>query len=97
MQVRSGAEINDSIIFFDNIVHEGARLNRVVSDADTVYNRGALVGAAEAGDALGRVTVIGFGNSVPAGIQVGSGCVVVPKLPAASWPAKNLQDGEALQ
>ena len=53
--------------------------------------------ASEAVRALGRVTVIGFGNSVPAGIQVGSGCVVVPKLPAASWPAKNLQDGEALQ
>ena len=97
VHVRSGAEINNSIIFFDNIVHEGVRLNRVVSDADTVYNRGALVGAADENDTSGHVTVIGSNNSVPAGIQIGSGCVVAPSLPAASWPENNLQDGEALQ
>ena len=45
VHVMAGAEINDSILFFDNIVHPGVRLNRVVSDVNTVFNRDVRVGA----------------------------------------------------
>ncbi len=95
VHVRSGVEIDNSIIFFDNIVHEGVRLNRVVSDVDTVFNRGVVIGAPIGSDAEGPVTVIGSGNVVPAGTQIGSGCAVAPSL--AAWPGTNVQDGEVLQ
>lgn len=96
VHVKCGAEISNSVIMFDNIVHEGVLLNRVVSDVDTVYNTGAVVGRPGDDAAMGRVTVIGASNSVPKGMQIGSGCSVVPSLPAPSWPASQLQDGEAL-
>ena len=95
VHVKSGAEISRSVIFFDNIIHEGARLDKVVSDVDTVYNRGAIVGALGEGEG-GAVTVIGSGNSVPGGLRIGGGCSVAPNLPQVSWPDNTLQDGEAL-
>lgn len=97
VHVRSGVEITDSILFFDNIVHEGVRLHRVVSDVDTVFNREAVIGTpGENGAAGPPVTVIGSGNVVPAGMRIGSGCAVAPSL--ATWPDdNNVQDGEVLQ
>ena len=91
VHVHAGAEINGSIVMFDNIVHPGAVLNRVVSDVDSVYNRGASVGAAD-----GPVTVIGSSNVIPAGLAIGGGCSVAPSLPANAWPENNLQDGGTL-
>ncbi len=97
VHVRSGAEINNSIIFFDNIVHEGVRMNRVVSDVDTVYNRGVVIGTPDEDGVGSPVTVMGSRNIVPAGMAIGSGCVIAPGLPAASWPEQHVQDGETLQ
>lgn len=96
VHVKSGAEINDSVLMFDNIVHEGAQLNRVVSDVDTVYKRGAIVGTVQDSTEPGRVTIVGLRNIVPEGIQIGSGCSIAPELPASSWPQSQVQDGEAL-
>jgi glucose-1-phosphate adenylyltransferase len=96
VHVMAGAEINDSILFFDNIVHPGARLNQVVSDVNTVFNRDTRVGAPIC-DMVNRVSVIGWNNSIPEGFHIGCGCTVAPRIPAEHWPAKHLEDGEELK
>jgi len=96
VHVMAGAEINDSILFFDNIVHQGVRLNRVVSDVNTVFNKDVRVGAPQC-DKLNRVSVIGWNNSIPEGFSIGCGCTVAPRIPAEKWPERHLEDGEELK
>jgi glucose-1-phosphate adenylyltransferase len=96
VHVMAGAEICDSIIFFDNIIHRGVQLNRVVSDVNTVYNRNVQVGSVEC-EAPKRVTVIGWNNSIPEGFAIGCGCRVNPRIAVDRWPKNNrLADGEEL-
>ncbi len=95
VHVMAGAEINDSIIFFDNIVQEGASLNRMVSDVNTVFGKQVRVGRPLCDDH--RVTVVGWNNSVPDGFQIGCGCSLRPHIAADQWPAaQRLADGEEL-
>lgn len=96
VHVMAGAEVNDSILFFDNIVHENARLHRMVSDVNTVFNRDVQVGAPKC-EKINRVSVIGWNNSVPQGLSIGCGCSVAPRMAAEKWPQECLADGEALQ
>ena len=96
VHVMAGAEVNDSILFFDNIVHENARLHRMVSDVNTVFNRDVQVGAPKC-EKINRVSVIGWNNSVPQGLRIGCGCSVAPRMAAEKWPQECLADGEALQ
>ena len=96
VHVMAGAEVNDSILFFDNIVHPNARLHRMVSDVNTVFNRDVHVGAPKC-EKVNRVSVIGWNNSVPQGLHIGCGCSVAPRIAAEKWPQDCLTDGEALQ
>jgi len=96
VHVKAGAEINDSVLFFDNIVHRGVCLNRVVSDVNTVFNRDVRVGAPKC-EKLSRVSVIGWNNNIPEGFRIGCGCTVAPRIPPEKWPESNLEDGEELK
>lgn len=96
VHVMAGAEINDSILFFDNIVHQGVRLNRVVSDVNTVFNKDVQVGAPQC-EKSSSVSVIGWNNSIPEGFSIGCGCTVAPRIPAEKWPERPLADGEELK
>jgi len=96
VHVMPGAEIHDSVLFFDNIVHQGVHLNRVVSDVNTVFNRDVRVGAPHC-EKANRVSVIGWNNSIPEGFRIGCGCSVAPRIPAEKWPETSLDDGEELK
>lgn len=96
VHVMAGAEVNDSIIFFDNAIHPGVRLNRVVSDVNTVFSEGVRVGAPVC-DKPSRVSVIGWNNIVPAGLHIGCGCRVAPRIAPEKWPKDSLADGEELR
>ncbi|WP_310601164.1 sugar phosphate nucleotidyltransferase [Desulfobulbus sp.] len=96
VRVMPGAEINDSILFFDNTVQEGVRLNRVVSDVNTVFGRNVRVGAPVC-EKPSRVSVIGWNNTVPEGLHIGCGCRVAPRIAPEKWPKTKLEDGEELQ
>jgi glucose-1-phosphate adenylyltransferase len=96
VHVMPGAEIHDSILFFDNIVQQGVRLDRVVSDVNTVFNKNVRVGAPHC-EKANRVSVIGWNNSIPEGFRIGCGCTVAPRIPAEKWPETNLGDGEELK
>ncbi len=96
VHIMAGAEINDSILFFDNIVHSGARLNCIVSDVNTMFGKNVQIGAPKC-ETLGRVTVVGWNNSVPEGFRIGCGCTVAPRIAPEKWARPAMEDGEELK
>jgi glucose-1-phosphate adenylyltransferase len=91
VRVAKGAEVSNSILFFNNTVQEGSKLERVISDVNTVFGSKVQIGT----DA-GRVTVIGWNNQVPDGMVIGGGCTVAPEIPEGGWP-QALADLEELR
>lgn len=96
VRVEKGAEVVDSVLFFDNVVKAGAKLCRVVSDVNTTFGTNVQVGVPGRSEP-GSVTVIGWKNTVPAGTTIGSGCTVAPRIDEYRWPDKALNDGEELK
>ncbi|MFP7753386.1 glucose-1-phosphate adenylyltransferase family protein [Thermodesulfobacteriota bacterium B35] len=96
VRVERGAEIVDSILFFNNHVRENARLCRVVSDVNTDFGKECRVGVPGV-DTPGNVTVIGWNNRVPDAMVIGSGCTVYPRLAADRWPENHMVDQEVLK
>lgn len=91
VKVEKGAVVKDCVLFFNTTVLAGARLERVVSDVNTSFGQKSRVGAA--GDNRpDRVTVIGWNNAVPRGMQIGSGCSVAPGISPGTWPSQGLPD-----
>ena len=79
VQVRKGAVVRDSVLFFNDVVEEGAVLDKVVSDVNTTFGRGCRFGE-PAGDVARGVTVVGWRNRIPAATVVGCGCTLYPHL-----------------
>jgi len=77
--VRPGAVVKDSVLFFNNIVGRDARLNKVVSDVNTVFGDNVEVGFTDDGVEQ-RVTVVGWNNEIPDGTKIGSGATLYPHL-----------------
>ena len=97
-RVERGAEVIDSVLFFNNIVHHGARLNRTVSDVNTTFGAGSYIGGPKESDGPGEgITVIGWNNFVPANMKIGRGCTVYPKLSPAKWTTDFLPDRGVLK
>ncbi len=96
VRVEKGAEVVDSILFFNNRVRSGARLCRVVSDVNTDFGRDCRVGVPGV-DTPGNVTVIGWNNRVPDSMVIGSGCTVYPQLDPDRWPRNHMVDQEVLK
>lgn len=100
VHVMAGAEVCDSILLFDVIVHQDASLHYMISDVDTVYNRGVRIGRPEC-DLLNmrnKITTVGWKNNVPEGFQAGCGCTISPRLDEKVWAkTQHLDDGEQLQ
>ncbi len=96
VRVEKGAEVRDSVLFFNNHVHRGSRIKRVVSDVNTIFGAGCMVGGARIRDQEG-ITVIGWNNRVPEYFRIGRGCTVYPQLDGERWESGELADMEALQ
>jgi len=95
VRVEKGAEVNDSVLFFNTTVKSNGRLDRVVSDVNTTFGRNVQVGVAGT-DGPDRVTVIGWNNHVPDNMIIGRGCMVAPGISAEKWPQQGLADLEEL-
>lgn len=97
VRVDKGAVVSDSILFFNNTVEADARVNRVVSDVNTVLGSGCRIGGPPDPGDSGGITVVGWNNAVPAGTVIGRGCTIYPQLPVAKWAGGELPDGEVLR
>ncbi len=81
VHIGKGARIKDSVLFFNNVVKQGAVLNKVVSDVNSSFGRHTLIGGDQSCPAE-KITVIGWHNHVPDGTLVGQGCTLFPDLEA---------------
>ncbi len=96
VRIEEGAEVEDSVLFFNTVVRKGARLHKVISDVNTVFGAESRVGQ-PGGVSAGNVTVIGWNNHVPDRMIIGGGCTVNPRIAPDGWPAGPLADREVLQ
>jgi len=92
VRIERGAVVRDSVLFFNTVVRRNVCLERVVCDVNSSF--GAGVRAGRAGQ---EITVIGWNNQVPAGLRIGAGCTVYPRIDGDHWPESGLEDGEVLQ
>ena len=95
VHVKKGAVVENSILFFSNIVGEHCHLNKVVADVNNSFGMNAVVGPEVCGAETG-VTVIGWNNAIPDNTVIGEGATIYPRLAGASWPAQ-VKKGEVLR
>jgi glucose-1-phosphate adenylyltransferase len=102
--IEKGAEVEDSILFFDTVVEAGARLRKVISDKRVTFGEGCRVGWDEPltpnrldpGLLSSGITVVGHNTYVPAGARVGANCILHPHLDRQAFPGSHLPSGEVL-
>lgn len=86
VHVKRGAVVENSILFYNNIVGKNCRLNKVVSDVNVVFKEkvtaGPLVCAAHT-----PVTVIGWNNTIPQSTEIGEGATIHPNRSGGVWPS----------
>jgi glucose-1-phosphate adenylyltransferase len=95
VHVRKGAVVENSILFFNNVVGENCRLNKVVADVNTVFGNNSTVGPQVCNEKT-NVTVVGWNNTIPENTVIGEGATIYPQLAGASWPSV-VKDGEVLR
>ena len=95
VHVGKGAVIENSVLFFDNIVGANCRLNKVVADVNTTYGESVVVGS-DPGTIPARVTVIGWNNHVTEQTIIEEGVTVYPHLKNGKW-LRHVKSGEVLR
>ena len=95
VHVGKGAVIENSVLFFDNIVGANCRLNKVVADVNTTYGEGVVVGS-EPGRIPARVSVVGWNNHVPEQTIIEEGVTIYPHLKNGKW-LRHVKTGEVLR
>lgn len=93
--VGKGAVVENSVLFFNNRVGAGCRMNRIVSDVNNSFGENAVVGS-EGDSKSNEITVVGWSNSVPDNIRIGDGVTVYPQLAESAWPG-HVKPGEVLR
>lgn len=95
VHVKAGAVVKDSILFFNNSVEAGGRLLKVISDVNTTFGAGSIIGG-EGPSADHEVTVVGWNNQVPAGTVIGSDCTIYPHLRPEKF-GREIKQGEIIR
>lgn len=95
VEVKKGAVVENSVLFFDNSIGTGSQLNKVVSDVNNIYENNVKVGP-EKCRKDSAVTVMGWNNRIPEGIEIGEGATIFPKLKKEAWPGK-IKAGEVVR
>jgi glucose-1-phosphate adenylyltransferase len=96
--VEKGALVEDSVILHDCVVRRGARIYRTILDKEVQVGAGAVVGSGDARKANEThpeyldfgMTLAGKGTRIPAGVRIGTNCLISGKL-----PERNLPDGSS--
>lgn len=95
VEVGKNSVVEDSVLFFNNIIGRNCRLSKVVADVNTVYGDGVIIGA-EAGRQAHRISVIGWNNRIPGQAMIGEGATIWPELANKHWK-KIVAAGEVLK
>ncbi len=95
VHVEEGAVVENSVIFFNNIIGENCQFNKVVSDVNNIYEKNVVVGTNKEMEES-AVTVVGWNNTIPKNTEIGEGATIYPHLPNGNWPGL-VSSGEVLR
>lgn len=82
--VAPGAEVEDSILFFDTQVGTGARLQRTITDIGVTIGRDCVIGEKDR-----EITVIGMHAEIPRDTTIMAGCSVDPDMSGEKFRQNN--------
>lgn len=95
VHVKKGAVVENSVLFFDNNIGEGCRMNKVVSDVNNSFSKNVVVGPERCGPNT-EITLIGWNNKVPSNTAIGEGATIYPHIEKKLWPI-SVKAGEELR
>ncbi len=79
VHVKKGAVVQDSVLFFDNVIGRDARLEKVICDVNVTIGNEVRIG--QEGPVAGKeVTVVGWNNVIPDKAVIGADCTLYPAL-----------------
>lgn len=97
VHVEKGAVVENSVLFFDNVVGKSCRLNKIVSDVNNLFGRNVVIGSEESQESTG-IAVIGWSNQIPDKTSLKEGVTVYPHLSLAKWTGcGSVKAGEVLR
>jgi glucose-1-phosphate adenylyltransferase len=91
VHIEAGAEVRDSILFFDTQVGPGARLERTITDVGVSIGRDSVIGEQDR-----ALTVIGTRTQIPSGTVIEAGCNVHPELRAEDFTQRHYRSGSSI-
>ncbi|MEO0250353.1 MAG: sugar phosphate nucleotidyltransferase [candidate division WOR-3 bacterium] len=91
--VERGAEVRDSILFFDTVVHREARVVRAIADIEVEIAPKVRIGR----DAKAPLTIVGTRSSIPEGTVLQAGVVVHPNLDEGRFTKRVYETGEVVK
>lgn len=74
VKIEKGAQVADSILFFDTQIGPGALVDRTITDIGAAIGRDSRIGGPKA------ITVIGAGAQIPKGMEIKEGARIKPGL-----------------
>ncbi len=103
--VESGAYIKDSVVMHDSVIKAGARVERCIIDKEVVIGEKANIGTGDASvpnakypsQVYSGLSVIGKQAVVPAGVRVGTNCVISSEARPEDFGKGLLDDGETIE
>ncbi len=101
VKIERGARVENSILFHDCTIGAGAEVYNAIVDKGCVVGARAKVGLGDAGVANELqpayldfgVTLIGKRTIIPAGVRIGTNCLVSGTIDDGIIPKRNLPDG----
>jgi glucose-1-phosphate adenylyltransferase len=75
VMVEEGAEVKDSILFFDTHIGPGVKIAKTITDIGVSIGKSSIIGSE-----TGELTTVGINTRIPKNISIGSGCSVHPNL-----------------
>lgn len=99
--VEEGAVVDGCVILHDCVIARGARLTRCLLDKGVRVGRGTVIGEGDVSIANTLqpeyldfgMTLIGRDTRVPAGISIGTNCLVAGSRQTGRIPKRNIPDG----
>ena len=102
--VEQGAFVSDSIIMHDCRICEGARVERSILDKEVIVGAHTAIGSGDPSiinavypDHLySGLTVVGKRTVIPAGITIGTNCMIDPMLNGGTFFPREVKSGETI-
>jgi glucose-1-phosphate adenylyltransferase len=96
VQVEKGAVVEDSVLFFNNIVKKNVHLKKTVSDVNNTFGAGVKMNVGNPTAGQQQTTVVGWNNTIPDSTIIGNGSTIYPHMEPEKIPGV-IKTGEVVR